>query len=421
MLLAQGARVPGTWAVDAAVHHDDPGALSLLLDALHATGSEAARMATQALPDAAANASLPVVSALLHAGADPSAADDEGVSALRLAVRAGRNDTAERLRAAGAADDGNDVDLFIGACLNGDRAGAERILAGHPDLPGRLSVQDRAVIVDAAASRPRGTIALMLDLGFSPHARDDSGEQPLHTAAYSGNAAVVRLLLEAGADVDARDTQFDGTALAFATVGSGEQAGQPGDWIQTVRLLIEAGASRCDVWVAGKPPSEEVADLLQRYRITPDETVDQQPDGQAGVPGPIGTGVMADIARHLETAYRNRDLGLLGSLLHPHVQWTGLCTNSEQVLDWYRGLIADGTVADVHSVEVDRDALILGLVVGRKAEGARPAPPQELYQVFTVDGTQIIDIRAYPDRHGALTRAPVGPAADREHQHGSGN
>jgi len=35
----------------------------------------------------------------------------------------------------------------------------------------------------------------MLDLGFSPHSRNGCGEQPLHTAAYAGNAAVVRLLI----------------------------------------------------------------------------------------------------------------------------------------------------------------------------------------------------------------------------------
>jgi hypothetical protein len=246
----------------------------------------------------------------------------------------------------------------------------------------------------------------MLDLGFSPHARNDSGEQPLHTAAYHGNAAVARLLLEAGAGVDARDARFDGTPLAFATVGSGEQAGKPGDWAETVRVLIEAGASRHDVWVSGKPPSEEVIALLQRYGITPDEPAERQPDDQTEVPGPIGAGVMADIARHLEAAYRDRDLGLLGSLLHPQVQWTGLCSNRDQVLDWYQGLLADGTVATVHSVQVDRDAVVLGLAVARTAEGARPAPPQHLYQVFTVDGAQIIDIRGYPDRHSALTRAP---------------
>ena len=244
----------------------------------------------------------------------------------------------------------------------------------------------------------------MLEFGFSPHARDGSGEQPLHTAAYHGNAAVVRLLLDAGADVDARDARFDGTPLAFATVGSGEQAGTPGDWIETVRLLIDAGASRQDVWISEKPPSEEVIDLLQRYGINPDEPAEQQPDDQTELPGAVGTGVMADIARHLETAYRDLDLDLIGSLLHPQVRWTGVCSNSAQVIDWYRGVLADGTMPTVQSVEVDRDAVVLRLTLTRQAEGARPAPPQQLYQVFTVDGAQIVDIRGYPDRHSALTR-----------------
>ena len=110
----------------------------------------------------------------------------------------------------------------------------------------------------------------MLDLGFSPHARNDLGEQPLHPPPIrerGGRPAAAA----AGADVDARDARFDSTPLTFATVGSGEQAGKPGDWAGAVRLLIEAGASRRGVWVSGKPPSEEVIDLLQRYGITPGE------------------------------------------------------------------------------------------------------------------------------------------------------
>ncbi len=403
LLLAHGARVAGTWAVGAAVDNDNPDAIALLLDALDASGGDAAGTATEALPDAAANASLPVVAALLSAGADPDVTDEDGVSAFRLAVRAGRGDTAARLKAVGAADDATDVDRFIGACLSNDRQAAQQLLADHPDLEDRLTDQDRAVIVDAAASGPADAIALMLDLGFSPHARQ-FGELPLHTAAYHGNAAVVRLLLRAGADVDGRDARFDGTPLAFATVGSGERAGKPGDWIETVRLLIGAGASRQEVWISGKPPSEEVMAVLQGYGIRPDEPAEQQPDEQTEVPGSIGTGVMADIARHLEAAYRDRDLDLLASLLHPQVRWTGVCTDKTQVLEWYRGLLADQTQASVHSMEVDRDAVVLGLEVARQAEGARPAPSQRLYQVFTVDDAQIIDIRGYPDRRSAFRR-----------------
>ena len=316
-----------------------------------------------------------MVEALLNAGADPQATDPDGISALRLAVRAGRPETAARLRALGAVDDGTEVDRFLGACLNADRPAAERLLADHPDLPGRLTSEDRAVICQAAESRPAETLALMLEFGFSANARR-FGETPLHAAAYRGDAAAVRVLLEAGAEVDARDEQFESTALTFAAVGSGERAGQPGDWTSTVRLLIEAGASRHGGWVTGKPPSEEVADLLTRYGIGPADLAepagsqpqpqddDEDEDDDHLRTEALGTGVMAEIARQLETAARDLDLDLLGSLLHPDVRWTGLCKDRAQVLDWYRAVLAEGIEATVGSVEVDRDAVLLGLTVG---------------------------------------------------------
>jgi hypothetical protein len=80
------------------------------------------------------------------------------------------------------------------------------------------------------------------------------------------------------------------------------------------------------------------------------------------------------------------------------------------VLDWYRALLVEGVVATVRSVEVDRDAVVLGLAVTGRAVGARPAPPQRVYQAFTVDGAQIVEIRGYPDRDSVLARAG-GPAA----------
>lgn len=166
LLLAHGARVARTWALGAAVYNDDAVATSLLLDALAAAGSDAASMATEALPDAAANASLPVVAALLDAGADPRAADG-GVSALRLAIRAGKQETADRLRAAGAAGDATDIDHFLGACLRADREAAEQLLAAHPGLRAGLTEEDRSAIVEAAGSGRAEAVALMLDLGFS--------------------------------------------------------------------------------------------------------------------------------------------------------------------------------------------------------------------------------------------------------------
>jgi ankyrin repeat protein len=409
LLLSHGARVvAGTWTVGAAVYADDAYAVSVLLEAMERGNGQPAREATEALPDAAADASTDVVAALLDAGADPGAHDDDrGLSALRRAVRAGKNETSALLASRGAADDSTDIDRFIGSCVRADRPSAEHVLVEHPDLRDQLTDNDRATIVEAAGSASVVTVGVMLDLGFSPNARNGSGEQPLHSAAYAGNADMVRLLLDAGADVDGHDLRFDATPLAFATVGSGEQAGQPGDWTEVVRSLVDAGASRDGVWVGGKPPSEEVAEVLRRYGISPDDEPGPEPEDEDDPSPSLGTGVMADIARHLEAAYRELDLELLSSLLHPDVRWS-TCHNREEVLNWYRNLVADGLRSSVERVEVDSDAVVLGLRVGRRAEGARSAPPELLYQVFTVDNAQIVKIRAYPDRASALTRNPPG-------------
>lgn len=406
LLLACGAHVAGTWALGAAVYADDVRAVSLLVDALRDEKGETASGATNALADAAAaNASSEVVAILLAADADPDVHDsDAGLSALRCAVRAGDDKTAAMLVSSGATDDSTDIDRWIGASVAADRRRAQQILADHPDLREELSEQDRSVIVGAAASRPAETIALMLDLGFSVEARNALGEQSLHTSAYMGNASVVRVLLDAGADVNAVDPRFEATPLAYATVGSGEQAGKRGDWTTTVRLLVEAGASRDGVWITDKPPSEEVAEVLRAYHITPDEVAARPPDDETEMPGSIGVGPMAEVARHLEAAYRDSDLELLGSLLHPDVHWTGLCHNKSEVLDWYRGFQAEGAVVAVTSVEVDRDAVVLGLSVSRRAEGARPAPPEQRFQVFTIDDGEAVDIGFYPDRRSALER-----------------
>ncbi|KAL1915839.1 uncharacterized protein VTP21DRAFT_6227 [Calcarisporiella thermophila] len=53
---------------------------------------------------------------------------------------------------------------------------------------------------------------------------------PLHCAAYSGSVRVVKLLMEAGAEVDIRDTWYGGTPLAWAAFG-----GHP----DTAKVLIE--------------------------------------------------------------------------------------------------------------------------------------------------------------------------------------
>jgi len=48
------------------------------------------------------------------------------------------------------------------------------------------------------------------------HARDTDGATPLHYAAEAGDRRIVNVLLDAGADINARDTVFDATPAGWA-------------------------------------------------------------------------------------------------------------------------------------------------------------------------------------------------------------
>ncbi len=110
----------------------------------------------------------------------------------------------------------------------------------------------------------------MLELGFPVDARGgDDGGTVLHAAAYSGSAGAVRLLLDRGANLQARDATWDSPPLDWAAVGSGERpATNPRpDWIATVAALLDAGASTEGITLSPdepKQPSPEVAALLQQ-------------------------------------------------------------------------------------------------------------------------------------------------------------
>jgi ankyrin repeat protein len=110
----------------------------------------------------------------------------------------------------------------------------------------------------------------MLDLGFPIESRGADGATALHAAAYSGSADAVRLLLERGADIEARDTTWNSTPVEWAAVGSGEQptTNPAPDWIATVQTLLEHGASTANITLASddpKPPSPEVGALLREH------------------------------------------------------------------------------------------------------------------------------------------------------------
>ncbi len=144
----------------------------------------------------------PALERLLEGGADVNAAAADGTTALHWAARADRLETVRVLLAAGAnasAEDRYGVTPLQLAAMNGNAEMIELFVAGG---------------ADAAAYNP-------------------DGETPLMTAARTGLPRAIEALLAAGAELDARDREFEQTALMIAVRERQSAA---------VALLLERGA-----------------------------------------------------------------------------------------------------------------------------------------------------------------------------------
>jgi hypothetical protein len=118
-----------------------------------------------------------------------------------------------------------DLGLAV-ACESGDEAEVARLRAENPALVASLS-RDILVRLPAAAQRSETrTVELMLRAGWPVSTRGEWDATALHWAAYKGNAELVRLLLEKGADAQAVESRFGGTPLGWAEHGAGDWDGR---------------------------------------------------------------------------------------------------------------------------------------------------------------------------------------------------
>jgi ankyrin len=278
--------------------------VKLLLDAGAAIEAKETLRGTTALIWAAAENHASVLSLLLARGADPKAAskvsaggrgggDDDaaddpgagaananakgGVTALMTAVREKGVESVEVLLDGGAPINqkaGDGTTALIVALQNGDAAIAKRLIERGADVnsangkgwtPLFLAVKNRSretgtvpnPVIDPAALME--VVKLLVEKGADVNARTkvrsdqygataflrEAGATPLLRAAYCADLEVIRYLLEHGADPFITTTDGTTALMALTGVGYGDgftkDVGTPDDTFEALKLLVEVG------------------------------------------------------------------------------------------------------------------------------------------------------------------------------------
>lgn len=159
--------------------------------------------------------------ALAH-GANPNTAPARDKrfpkhSLYEFAVMEGLREMADLLARYGASRSRPTLDeheRFLDACFRLDRDEARRLLDAHPEY------LESPVAMLAAAKRDRpDVLALLLDLGFSVDIQDHARRRALHEAAANNAFRAAQFLVERGAEIDPRESTYNGTPIGWAAHG----------------------------------------------------------------------------------------------------------------------------------------------------------------------------------------------------------
>jgi hypothetical protein len=137
---------------------------------------------------------------------------------------------------------------------------ARALLSVHPGLIANLSDDDAGCLLDAFANNQEAAVRLMVSLGWPLTPESEWGGTALHWAAWQGHVELARLLLTAGAPVNARDSRYGSSPLAWAAHGSLHcDRANDTDYPAMVHLLLDAGATRAESFNQWQESPESMA------------------------------------------------------------------------------------------------------------------------------------------------------------------
>jgi ankyrin repeat protein len=153
------------------------------------------------------------------------------------------------------------LDQLLDALWHGDDKRADAVLSSDPRLIARAPAKALCQVGDAARNNNTAAANAMLRRGFPVTARSQHGATPLHWAAYHGNPEVLGAVLQRNPPIEAKDSQFQGTAMGWLIHGALNpwRGISTGRHDECARLLLDAGAELDEASLpTGHEPVDEV-------------------------------------------------------------------------------------------------------------------------------------------------------------------